>query len=114
MAGATEDVRVLFGAGVRPRCAGGLAYFTDRCGEWLRGRAQPGEGRMPGGEVQKRITSSPTLTWSWKRIEDFLGEVMTSEFDTVAKMGVCPGEPAAADRVCSTTSRRLLGLLFRR
>lgn len=37
VAGATEDVPVLFGAGVGPRCAGGLAYFTDRCGEWLRG-----------------------------------------------------------------------------
>jgi hypothetical protein len=33
-----------------PCCHGWLGpVFTDRCGEWLRGRAQPGEGRVARG-----------------------------------------------------------------
>nr|AAI58695.1 RGD1562416 protein [Rattus norvegicus] len=87
MAGAAEDVRLLFGAGVRAALEAWPALqiavengfggvHSQEKAEWL------------GGAVEDYFIANADL--ELEEIEDFLGELMTTEFDTVVEDGSLP------------------------
>ncbi|XP_050997973.1 pre-rRNA-processing protein TSR2 homolog [Acomys russatus] len=87
MAGAAEDVRVLFGAGVRAALEAWPALqiavengfggvHSQEKAEWL------------GGAVEDYFIANADL--ELEEVEDFLGELMTNEFDTVVEDGSLP------------------------
>ncbi|XP_028739301.1 pre-rRNA-processing protein TSR2 homolog isoform X1 [Peromyscus leucopus] len=87
MAGAGEDVRVLFGAAVRAALDAWPALqiavengfggvHSQEKAEWL------------GGAVEDYFIANADL--DLEEVEDFLGELMTTEFDTVVEDGSLP------------------------
>lgn len=87
MAGASEDMRLLFGAGVRAALEAWPALqiavengfggvHSQEKAEWL------------GGAVEDYFIANADL--ELEEIEDFLGELMTTEFDTVVEDGSLP------------------------
>ncbi|KAM5290942.1 pre-rRNA-processing protein TSR2 homolog isoform 2-T2 [Glossophaga mutica] len=102
MAGAGEDLRALFGAGVRAALEAWPALqiavengfggvHSQEKAEWL------------GGAVEEYFFRNADLELD--EVEDFLGELMTNEFDTVVEDGSLPqvtatNDGAAADGVC--------------
>ncbi|ERE63824.1 pre-rRNA-processing protein TSR2 homolog isoform X3 [Cricetulus griseus] len=87
MAGAAEDVRTLFGAAIRAALEAWPALqiavengfggvHTQEKAEWL------------GGAVEDYFIANVDL--ALEEIEDFLGELMTTEFDTVVEDGSLP------------------------
>lgn len=87
MAGAAEDMRALFGAGVRAALEAWPALqiavengfggvHSQKKAEWL------------GGAVEDYFIANADL--ELEEVEDFLGELMTTEFDTVVEDGSLP------------------------
>ncbi|KAF6091719.1 TSR2 ribosome maturation factor [Phyllostomus discolor] len=87
MAGAGEDLRALFGAGVRAALEAWPALqiavengfggvHSQEKAEWL------------GGAVEEYFFRNADLELD--EVEDFLGELMTNEFDTVVEDGSLP------------------------
>ncbi|KAM7045152.1 pre-rRNA-processing protein TSR2 homolog isoform 2-T2 [Molossus nigricans] len=102
MAGAGEGLRALFGAGVRAALEAWPALqiavengfggvHSQEKAEWL------------GGAVEEYFFRNADLELD--EVEDFLGELMTNEFDTVVEDGSLPqvtamNDGAATDGVC--------------
>ncbi|CAH6785706.1 pre-rRNA-processing protein TSR2 homolog isoform X2 [Phodopus roborovskii] len=87
MAGAAEDVRALFGAAIRAALEAWPALqiavengfggvHSQEKAEWL------------GGAVEDYFIANADL--DLEEVEDFLGELMTTEFDTVVEDGSLP------------------------
>ncbi|XP_059994223.1 pre-rRNA-processing protein TSR2 homolog isoform X3 [Lagenorhynchus albirostris] len=102
MAGAAEDLRALFGVAVRAVLEAWPALqiavengfggvHSQEKAEWL------------GGAVEEYFFRNADLELD--EVEDFLGELMTNEFDTVVEDGSLPqvaatNDGAATDGVC--------------
>ncbi|XP_045144252.1 pre-rRNA-processing protein TSR2 homolog isoform X2 [Echinops telfairi] len=105
MAGAREDSRALFGAGVRAALEAWPALqiavengfggvHSQEKAEWL------------GGAMEEYFIRNADLELD--EVEDFLGELMTNEFDTVVEDGSLPqrGDGAALREMASYITQR--------